>query len=279
MGSGMARQLLAKGCGVIGYDPEEQALSSFVEAGGKRAESVREVADHATIVFASLPTIVICNEVALGEDGVIAGSAVKIYVETSTIGPKEAKRLAEEMHKIGNIVFLDAPVSGGIDGADKGTLTTIVGGERAAFDLVNPFLQKIATHIVYAGETPGLGQLYKVINNYIVMNSLAITCEAVAIGVQAGGDEALLIDVVNHSTGRNFATSVYFPTVILPRVSVPSLRMAAKDVRLFVELAEKYGQPSACGTSVLERWEAAAEGGLNMVQWYEAMLQGEPCRR
>lgn len=272
MGGGMARQLLAKGHAVICFDPDPSAVAAVTAAGGNAVASPRAVADQAEIVFACLPTIAICDDVALGPDGIVHGGAVRVYVETSTVGPAEAKRIADALFAARGIRLLDAPISGGPKGAEDGTLTTIVAGDRTAFDKASPFFEAVATHVVYAGKEPGLGQVYKIANNYIVMSSMAAVCEAIAVAVKSGADEAMLLDVLNHSTGRNFVTSYYFPTVIQPRAKISSLKMASKDVRLFAELAGKLGMESAGAEAVLASWEPAAAKGRSMVDWYQEML-------
>jgi 3-hydroxyisobutyrate dehydrogenase-like beta-hydroxyacid dehydrogenase len=272
MGGGMARRLVAKGHRVIGFDPSASAQDAFAAAGGQLADSPRAVADHAKIIFASLPSVAISAEVALGPEGVRHGRALRIYIETSTIGPTEVSRIADALEKEHGIQLLDAPVSGGPKGADEGTLTTVVAGPRDAFEEVRRYLEDMAAHIVYAGETPGLGQIYKIVNNYIVMSAMATTCEAIAVGVRCGADEAMLLDVINHSTGRNYASSFYFPAVVRPRAKIPSLRMAAKDVRLFCDLASQIGRTAICGGSILESWDPIAENGASMVDWYRSML-------
>lgn len=274
MGLGMARRLVASGHAVLAFDADAAALSAFGASGGHTAASVREVADRARIVFACLPTLDICANVALGKGGVVEGSTIEIYVETSTIGQAVAARIAAGLREARGIRMLDSPISGGQQGAADGTLTTVSAGDQSAFDEVQPLWRCMASHVVYAGAEPGLGQLYKVINNYIVMSAMAATCEAIAVGVRAGADEAKLVDVINYATGRNFATSVYFPSVVLPRKSVSSLHMAMKDVRLFADAAAGVGNSSEGACVVLKHWQAAADDGLSMVQWYERMLKG-----
>lgn len=276
MGGGMARQLLARSGPVIAYDPDPEAAARFAAAGGSLAPSPRAVADEADIIFASLPTIAISEAVALGPEGIAHGRKARIYIETSTIGSGLVRQIAEKLREKSGIALLDAPVSGGPKGAEDGTLTTIVAGSRSVFDEAEPFLAKIASHIVFAGETEGLGQVYKIVNNYIVMSSLAATCEAIATGVRCGADEATLIEVLNHSTGKNFATDFYFPSVIQPRLKVPSLAMSAKDVSLFVEMARSAGLKSAGGEAILAEWLPAASGDRNIVDWYSAMLEAPP---
>lgn len=268
----MARRLLNAGYQVVGFDTDEAAIQSFVDAGGGIVQSCQKLADQAEIIFASLPTIQASRAVTLEDASIGCGKAVRIFVETSTVGPSQARVIAEALNARG-IAYLDAPVSGGTDGAKNGTLTTIIGGDRTLFEEIEPIFRAMATHIFYCGPRPGDGQLFKVVNNFIVMNSLAVVCQAIAAGVRAGADEGQLLEVINHSTGRNFATTTFFPNVVLPRSSSPPLEMAIKDVELFVELAREQGLNSDCAELVLQQWNAASTNGLNALQWYESLLR------
>jgi len=272
MGSGMARRLLAAGHDVVAFDPNAAALQSFADVGGVAAVSVRDVADRAEIIFASLPTIKASKAVTLGEDGIRNGKAVRLFVETSTIGPAEARQMSSSLNSAG-IAYLDAPVSGGVDGARDGTLTTIVGGGERLLAEVEPIYRSMASRIIHAGSDPGAGQIFKVVNNFIVMNAISVVCQAIAVGVRAGADEQMLLDVINQSTGRNFATTTFFPNVIGPRSSALALDMAIKDVKLFADLAEEHGLPSDSANLVLQQWETASANGEGAVQWYEKMLR------
>ncbi len=275
MGGGMARRLVANGLSVIGFDTSRDVLTAFEAAGGTAAGSVRDVADKAEVVFASLPTLAASDAVVLGDGGVAEGKRIKIYVETSTIGKQAAERLSRALKDAGDICFLDSPVSGGPKGANEGTLTTVTAGPKWAFDEVQPYWRHMADNVVYVGDRPGLGQIFKVVNNYIVMSSLAATCEAVAMGVRAGADEATLVGVLNHATGRNFATSVYFPSMILPRAQTSQITMALKDVRLFADQAAELGLSSDCADSLVSMWQEADSRGLSLVEWYQSLLPPE----
>lgn len=268
MGGGMARCLLAGGYEVVGYDLAEPAMKAFADAGGCRAQSVRHVADQAEIVFASLPTIEASRKVVSD----VSGNAIRIFIETSTVGPSEAREMAKALEQSG-IRYLDAPVSGGAAAANAGTLTTIISGDVEAVAEVKPIYAKMASNIVDGGDEPGRGQLFKVINNFIVMNSVAVVCEAIAVGVRAGASEDQLLEVINLSTGRNFATKTFFPGVIMPRTSDLPFDMILKDVKLFSSLADKQGSPSNAANQVRDEWEAASNKGLTVLQWYEMLLK------
>ncbi len=142
MGSRMARRLMAAGYPLTIYDTSDAAAQPLVEGGAKRAESPAAVASAADIVFASVPTPPIVEAVALGPKGVIEGTRAKIFIDTSTTGATTAKRVAEGLAAKG-ITAVDAPVSGGINGAEKGTLAVMVSCPQATFEIVKPVLENL----------------------------------------------------------------------------------------------------------------------------------------
>jgi 3-hydroxyisobutyrate dehydrogenase-like beta-hydroxyacid dehydrogenase len=239
MGGPMAARLLDAG----------HQLSVFAR-GGRRAASAAEVASRAEIVLASLPTPDIVRAVALGEDGVIRGSAVKTFVDLSTTGPRVAAAVAAALAARG-IVAVDAPVSGGVSGATNGTLAVMVSGPRAAFDALQPILGCFGKPF-FVGEGPGLGQTMKLVNNLLAACSLAITAEGVVMGVKAGLDPKIMIDILNVSTGRSSATQDKFPRAVLPRTFDMGFAtgLSHKDVRLCLEEADALGVPMIVGSAV-----------------------------
>ena len=136
---------------------------------------------------------------------------MKTYVDLSTTGAAVAEEVATALTARG-IDVLDAPISGGVAGAKARTLAVMAAGDAAVFERVRPLLELFGKHVVLVGETPGQGQIAKLLNNLLSATALAITSEAVTFGVAAGLDPAVLLDVFNAGTGRNTATSTKFPT-------------------------------------------------------------------
>ena len=128
MGGALADRFLAAGWNLMVYDTNLSIRSAFEARGALPAQSAREIADHCDVAFACLPSTQACLEVALGANGVASGKALRVYVETSTIGLKVAGAIAAGLAP--HIGFIDAPISGGPPGARSGTLTTMVSGER-----------------------------------------------------------------------------------------------------------------------------------------------------
>lgn len=276
MGGPMVRRLIAHGHGVLVCDRDGTAREAARAAGADIADSPAEVASQARHVFASLPTPDIVEAVALGPDGVAAGGAVEIFVDLSTSGPDMAVRLAEGLSGKG-IVAVDAPVSGGIAGASAGTLAVMASGPRPAFDAVEGILRIIGSNTFHIGEAPGSGQMMKIVNNLLSATAMAATGEAVVLGVKAGLDPDVMVEVFNASSGMNTATRDKFPRAVLPRSFDFGFRteLLAKDVRLCVDQAERLGVPMWVGQAVRQWWSYAhARGGdgedfTNIVRYME----------
>jgi 3-hydroxyisobutyrate dehydrogenase-like beta-hydroxyacid dehydrogenase len=165
MGIHMAGRLLEAGYQLAIYDINESAMARLEQRGAKRCASPAEVASAAEAVFVSLPTPDIVRSVALSESGIIAGSKVKVFVDLSTTGPTVAKEVAEGLARKG-IAAVDAPVSGGPGGAERGTLAIMVSCPRALADRLRPAFDMIGKFF-WIGEKPGMGQTMKLINNML----------------------------------------------------------------------------------------------------------------
>ncbi len=254
MGEPMARRLLEAGHALLVHDRDEAAVARLVEAGAEAAPDPQAVADRAEVVFASLPTPPIVEAVALGQKGVVAGSRVRTFVDLSTTGPTVAVRIAEGLAEAG-IVQVDAPVSGGVGGAEKGTLAVMVSGAPAAADPLVPMLQ-VFGKVFRVGEAPGQGQTMKLLNNLLSATAMVASAEAVVAGVKAGLDPAVMVDVINAGSGRSSATMDKFPKAILPRTFDYGFAtgLMDKDVGLCLAEAERMGMPMPIAGAVRQMW-------------------------
>ncbi len=251
MGSRMATRLLQAGHSVIVYDTDSTASGALEGQGASRAESPRQVADEAATVLVSVPSPGISRMVAVGENGLATGKAIKTYVDVSTTGPTAAAQIAAELAPFG-IGCIDAPVSGGPGGAEAGTLTFMVSGSPSQIDGVRRILDVLGSRIVQVGEQPGQAQSAKVINNLLMAGALVLTGEAVSLGVKAGIDAETLLDIIDTSTGQNNAASTKFPRQVLTRQFAHGFRLdlLAKDLRLCLDEARMLGVPMPVGTAV-----------------------------
>src|SRR5262249_44748082 len=153
------------------------------------------------------------------------------------------------------IVAMDAPVSGGVAGAKKGTLAVMVSGQRDRHDALRPALESIGK-VFYLGDKPGLGQTMKLANNLLSATAMAISCEAMVMGVKAGLDARVMVEVINAGSGRNSATQEKFPRSILPRTFDYGFAtgLMYKDVKLCLEEAEALGVPMWVASAVRQLW-------------------------
>jgi 3-hydroxyisobutyrate dehydrogenase-like beta-hydroxyacid dehydrogenase len=255
MGFHMARRLVDTKHKLIVHDSNLEAVKRLTALGAEAASSPREVADRAETVMASLPSLDASMNVATGKDGVIEGKRVKRFVDLSTIGSHMAVRIHDLLAKR-NIAQLDSPVSGGVGGAEKGTLAVMVSGPRADFDLMKPALDVIGK-VFYIGEKPGSAQTMKLVNNLLSATAVAATSEAVVIGVKAGLDAGVMIDVINAGSGMNTASRDKFPGAILPRTFDFGFAtgLMVKDVRLCLEESKAMGLSMEVAEAVGRLWE------------------------
>jgi len=255
MGQPMARRLIEAGHRLVVYDTRNDAVAPLVALGAQVASSPADVADRVETVMASLPSLAISEKVALGEGGVIHGKKIKRFVDLSTTGATVATKIFAGLARK-HIVQIDSPVSGGVGGATKGTLAVMVSGPKAEIDVVKDALA-VFGKVFFIGEKPGMAQTMKLANNFLSATAMAATSEAVAMGVKAGLDPKVMIDVINAGSGRSTASDQKFPQSILPRTFNYGFAtgLMLKDVRLCAEEARTLGTPDEVMEAVLDQWE------------------------
>jgi 3-hydroxyisobutyrate dehydrogenase-like beta-hydroxyacid dehydrogenase len=215
------------------------------------ARSPGEVASTAEIVLLSLPTPDIVKAVTLAENGIAVGNRVRTVIDLSTTGPGVATIVANGLSER-QIALIDSPVSGGIAGAKAGTLAVMVSGPRDIYEAkAEPILRHFGK-LFYTGNKPGLAQTAKLVNNLLAAAALVISSEGMAMGVKAGLDPKVLLDILNVSSGRNSATQDKFPRSVLPGTFDFGFATALsyKDVRLCLDEAEAMGIPMIMGAVV-----------------------------
>ena len=282
LGGAIVSGLLKAGFALTIHDTDPEVLAPLQAQGARIAASAREVGNAASIVFACLPSVEVSKAVALAPDGVAAGKAIQIYVEVSTLGIDAIKTIAEGMGRR-NIQVLDTPAvgGGGGSGVAEGKMAMISAGPRAAFDRVAPILSALTRNVFYVGEQHGLAQVCKVVNAAMAITGLTIACEAMVMGVKAGLDPQLLLDVVNAGSGRNVTTQERFARTVLTReFGGNQLRIALKDMLLYAETAHALHVPAFVGANIAEIWQAANNlGGEHLVQFFEGFADVEVKRR
>lgn len=259
MGGPMAGRLLDAGYTLTVFDARASATAPLVARGAQVAASPAAVASACETVLLSLPTPPIVKEVALGANGVSSGSRVKVVVDLSTTGARVEQEVAAGLAAKG-IELVDSPVSGGVAGATKGTLAVMTAGSAATVEALRPVLD-VFGKVFVLGDKPGLGQTMKLANNLLSATAMAITSEAMVMGVKAGLDPRIMLDVINAGTGRNSASQDKFPRAVVPRLFNFGFTNALmyKDVKLCLEEADAMNVPMFVASAVRQSWYLACQ--------------------
>ena len=273
MGQPMASRLMDAGNNISVYDIAETAINPLLERQALQASSPRDLADKSEIVICSLPSNSVIREAVLGTGGLIEGKKIRVYVSACTTGSAFAEEITEALEKKG-IATLEAPISGGPPGARAGTLSVMVSGPKDAYEELIPYFKAYGKKIVYCGEKPGLAQVLKLANNILFATSLAVTSEALAMGVKAGIDPNVMLEAIQAGTGRNAATDLVIPTSVLPRSFDfgASIEILLKDVNLALEEGEKQGVPQFVCQQTRQMLLLAAHKGWNqrdVSEWFK----------
>lgn len=252
MGRPMAVNITEAGHDVVVFDLNENQTKILAQRGASVARSPKEVADEADYVLTCLPSIAAAEAVALGNDGVIAGSRAKAFVNMGTTGSAFARSTAEAMNAVGK-AYLDAPISGGPPGAEAGTLGVMCSGDRSTFEaLKDNALEAISAKLVYLGEKPGAAQVMKLVNNIIFFGNVAVAMEALTLGAKAGLSAEQMLEVINASSGRNTATEWLIPNHVLNRAFDfgGANYIIAKDLDLWRQEVEAFETPMQLGVNM-----------------------------
>jgi 3-hydroxyisobutyrate dehydrogenase len=281
MGMPMSRRLAAAGYHVIGFDASAEVMRAIAEAGvasgadeAKRdgggaggsgggaisaAPGLAGVADGVRAVILMLPDSNVVEQVLLG-DGLLAGmGAGGLVIDMSSSDPARTRELAKRAAGHG-VTLIDAPVSGGVIGAVTGSLTIMVGGPEEVFTAVRPMLAVIGSRVVHAGDV-GAGHAVKALNNLLSAAHLIATSEALIAGQRFGLDPAVMLEIINGSSGRSASTENKWPRYVLTDRydSGFPVRLMVKDLRLALGIERATGTESTVSEATLAAWSAAAE--------------------
>lgn len=262
MGAHIARHLLKGGFNLHVFDTNPEALERCVALGARAHASPVEVADFAEAVLVCLPTPDIVRNVALGENGLVHGQRIKIYVDLSTTGPGMAREVADGLAPR-QIATLDGPLAGGVAGAEAGTLSVMVSGAQWGFDALEPAFRSFGRNVVHVGDGVGQGQTLKLINNMIVGANLVVATEAILFGVRFGLSADVILKMLNASTGRSFVTEEILGENVIDRKFSFGFRLELmrKDLRLCVNEADAAGAPMMVSALAKQFYELAHAHG------------------
>jgi 3-hydroxyisobutyrate dehydrogenase len=258
MGAPMARHLASAGFQVVAADANPAALERFCGAVQcERAGSLADLGRACRLIITMLPDGAAVRQVLLGNDGVAAALAPgSVVLDMSSAEPVGTRALAVKLAEA-SVFLVDAPVSGGVKRAVEGTLAIMAGGDPAAIARCRRVLAALGQ--VFCAGASGSGHAVKALNNYLSAVALAATAEAMMAGESFGIDPAVMLEILNHSTGRNTATELKYPAFVLSRSfnSGFALGLMAKDLRIALGLAEALGTPRSLLSECEDLWNRA----------------------
>jgi len=242
MGGRMTRCLVNSGIDVLGFDPQPDAAK---KAGAREAQDIRQIMSECDVIMLSLPDSKVVESVMLNPTGILAHCrSGQIIIDLSTASAASTLRLNAQLKEKG-VSYIDAGISGGAAAAEKGQLTLMVGGEETAIQMIEWAFAPIASKVVVMGSS-GAGHTTKLLNNFLNAVSLAATAEVMVAGKKAGLDLQRLLDVLNSSSGVNFATINRFPRIIQGDYLEGGLtgKLMTKDLVLYADLLHQLGMTS-----------------------------------
>lgn len=259
----MARRLAEAGHKVAAYDIREEAVAAARASGAAAAGDIAEAVEGADVVITMLPDGPAVERAAYGEGGLVAAARRgQTLLEMTSSHPAVTRRLAADLTARG-VGVLDAPVSGGVRGAEAGTLCVMVGGPAALLESQRPVLECFG-RIVHVGDAPGDGDVAKTINNLMSATTIWSAVEAVALARRAGLAPERMLEAVNRSTGRSYTTENKVAQYMLQRRFTAGFTVAQylKDLDICLDVAAGLDVPMLLGEMVRQAWRAAAESGL-----------------
>jgi len=262
MGKAMARNILKAGYTIVVHNRSREAVDELVAEGAVEAFSPKEVAEQVDVVFTNLPDSPDVELVALGKDGIIEGAKDSlIFVDNSTIKPATARSVAETLSQKG-VLSLDAPVSGGDIGAQKGTLAIMVGGPAEALEKVMPIFEVIGKKITHVGDT-GAGQIAKACNQVMVAAQMVAMGELLILAKKAGADPEKVVAAIQGGAAQCWTLDVK-PERLFAGNRNPGFKayMQAKDLGIVVDTAREYGIPLPSTSVNTQLFNAMLEMGM-----------------
>lgn len=275
MGGPMARQILEKHGALTVFDADSVAAQALAAA--SVAGSPREVGAASDVVITMLPHPDVLNEVVLGEQGLIHGLAPgATVIDMSTSGMAAVQHLGAALAERG-IKMVDAPVGKGPWAAEKGELTILMAGDEADCRAVEWLLSMVGSTLYYCGPL-GAGQAVKLANNLVACGNMALLAEAYKMAAEGGARLDVLCEMMPFTSADSWQLRQTLNGKVRKGDFAPmfKLKLAAKDMRLIVEMAERLGTPIACGRAVLDWYDQGMEADLGELDWGAIMLTANP---
>jgi 3-hydroxyisobutyrate dehydrogenase len=278
MGLPMASRLIEAGYALRCFDADPLALRRVSRLGAQVVDTPARVVSNAAAVLLSLPSSAVVEEVLLGPGFAEAVRPGTVLVDMGSSRPSSSQMLGGRFETL-RAGYVDAPVSGGVAGAENGALTIMVGGPEWAVTTVRPVLDVVGSKILHVGDV-GAGHALKALNNLLSATHMLATSEAMRIGESFGLDPEMMLTALNSSSGRSGSTEVKWPKYVLTGSydSGFGLRLMLKDMQIAVELAGETGRSAPLGETAARLWDQAAQGmpadadHTEIVRWLDSLV-------
>ena len=262
MGNPMSKNLIKAGHEVTVWNRTASRMNDVVDAGAQRATSARQVAMQSEVIITMLSDSPDVEEVVLGKEGVIEGATPgSVVIDMSTISPSTTRSIADKLKEEG-VEMMDAPVSGGVNGAVSGTLSIMVGGPRPVFDRCLTIFEAMGKRVTYCGDA-GMGQITKLANNIVALGNLAAACEGLVFAKRAGADLDTVLSAISGGAADSWMLENLAPK-ILAQDFEPGfmIDLAEKDMRLVLESAADMKLPLFTTPQVSRLFRSAQQAGF-----------------
>ncbi|WP_376706092.1 NAD(P)-dependent oxidoreductase (plasmid) [Mesorhizobium sp. ISC25] len=263
MGFGMANSLVRCGHSVVGYDPSATAREKLAATGARIATSPGDAATNASVVLCVVVNSAQTDAVLFGDGGVFPMMAPgSVFISSATMAPTEAKRLSSRLAER-DILYLDAPISGGAAKAASGALTIMASGSPIAFDQVRHVLDAIATKVYRLGDEPGIGASVKMINQHLAGIHIAAACEAMVLASKLGLDLSTVYEVITASAGNSWMFENRVPHILDGDYRpLSSVEIFVKDLGILEDIARAERYPVPLAAAALQMYLATAGAGM-----------------
>ncbi len=275
MGLPMTLRLCSGKFNVSVWNRTEEKTSSALTAGAQLADTRAQLAKVSDIIFLCLTDASAVEETLFGKDSLASNASGKIIVDHSTIGPTAAKAFGERLHSIHGVGYIDAPVTGGVLGATEGTLTVFAGGDANAVQLVRPVLSLLARRVIHLG-THGAGQMAKLCNQVMIMNTFATMAEMIKLAENGGIDSSQIPNIFADGFAASRVLEVFGKRMaIRSSETTGHLSTARKDLELILDAGKANATDLPMSNTAHQLVERAIDGGLgsrditNLIQVYD----------
>jgi 3-hydroxyisobutyrate dehydrogenase-like beta-hydroxyacid dehydrogenase len=259
MGKPMAKNLIRAGFSLTVYNRTVEKTKELREMGASVSSSPKDLAFACNIMIVNVSNSPDVEEVLLGKEGAIHGCRPgAIVIDMGTSYPSSTLKICKILQEKG-VEMLDAPVSGGVKGAEEGTLSIMVGGKKQVFEKCKPILLAMGKNIFYQGES-GSGHITKAINNFVSAAAITALTEALVMAKKAGLSPGKVLEVLKVSSGRSYQAEQALPQFVLTRKFDAGflLGLMKKDLNIFASLGDDYQTPMFLGNLVYQLWDVAA---------------------